>query len=106
MALMAGIDVENLTDWNKFFTSQRMILISPGILSGLAIYLLARRVRHMAVLPICIMSLIVAFYAALSITGVSLDEARDNGWFVQGKTLLIHLYSECAHIKNIDFSTI
>merc|ERR1719232_196381 len=53
----------------------------PGILSGTLIYCLVKLIRHMAVLPVSILSLIIAFYLSLIVTGVSLEDAREFGWF-------------------------
>ena len=83
MTLMAGIDVESLADWGNFLTFERMILMVPGMLSGVIIYILTRRIRHMTVLPLCIISLVAVFYATLSIADMSLDQARHNKWLVE-----------------------
>jgi len=83
MALMAGVNIEHLSDWNNFCTIHRITLMLPGMISGLLIYLLARKIRHMAVLPTCIILLIVIFYIILAMSDVSISEARSNGWFIE-----------------------
>jgi MFS superfamily sulfate permease-like transporter len=54
--------------------------ILPGVLGGLFIYVSVRRLQHMAVLPSCILLLLVVFYGVLWMTGTTLEEARGNGW--------------------------
>jgi MFS superfamily sulfate permease-like transporter len=59
---------------------QNAAFILPGILGGLVIYLLVRKLRHMAVLPTCIIFLILGFYVVLFATGTSVEDATKNGW--------------------------
>eukprot|EP00592_Proboscia_alata_P001279 CAMPEP_0194373862 /NCGR_PEP_ID=MMETSP0174-20130528/22272_1 /TAXON_ID=216777 /ORGANISM="Proboscia alata, Strain PI-D3" /LENGTH=593 /DNA_ID=CAMNT_0039153139 /DNA_START=270 /DNA_END=2051 /DNA_ORIENTATION=+ len=80
LALMGGVNVVNYSDWHKFFASKVAILILPGFAGGLGIYLLARKLRHMAVLPVSIMSLLFCFYWILMFKNIPLDEARSSGW--------------------------
>jgi len=54
--------------------------ILPGLIGGLLIYLLVRRIRHMAVLPSCIFLLISGFYTVLLMTGTSVESATEYGW--------------------------
>lgn len=58
----------------------KWILMLPGILGGFFIYLSVRRLRHMAVLPSCIILLLCIFYATLSISGTTIEEATELGW--------------------------
>jgi MFS superfamily sulfate permease-like transporter len=61
------------------------LFILPGILGGLLIYLTVQRLQHMAVLPTCIIFLIVVFYGVLWMTGTTVEEARGDGWIREMK---------------------
>ena len=78
VALMAGSSGVTL----KLFAS-RWVFILPGLVGGLFIYTSVRKFRHMAVLPSCILVLILLFYGLLWVTGTTLEEARSDGWMRQ-----------------------
>jgi hypothetical protein len=60
---------------------QNAAFILPGILGGSTIYLLVRQLRHMTVLPICIIFLISGFpHMVLFATGTRVEDATKNGW--------------------------
>lgn len=59
---------------------ENIIYILPGVLGGLFIYCSVRVLRHVAVLPICIMILLLLFYSVLSLTDSSIEQAAENGW--------------------------
>jgi MFS superfamily sulfate permease-like transporter len=81
LALMAGVQVDNLLQWPKFVQSTDVFMhIVPGILGGLLIYVMINRIKSMFVLPVCILSLLAIFYAVLHVTGTSLEQARDASW--------------------------
>lgn len=54
--------------------------ILPGVMGGVLIYVLVRRLRHMAVLPTTVAVIFLTFYAVLFITKSSVEEATDAGW--------------------------
>lgn len=54
--------------------------ILPGIMGGILIYVLVRRLRHMAVLPTTIAIIFLTFYAILFLTRSTVEEATDAGW--------------------------
>jgi sulfate permease, SulP family len=60
--------------------SQKIVYIAPGILGGLFIYTLVRKLRHMAVLPTCILFLFGLFYFILWMCDISVDQATEKGW--------------------------
>ena len=80
LSIQAGIEVTGILQWGAFFTPETFKLILPGLLCGIMIYVLVRRIRHMAVLPCCIFGMCAVFYAVLLATGMTLEEARDAGW--------------------------
>ena len=83
LALMAKLDVTGLAQWYKFLDSDALMLLAPGVIGGCTIYFSARIFRHMAVLPSCIIMLLVVFYSILWATGTSVQEATENGWITE-----------------------
>ena len=80
LSIQAGTEVTGILQWGAFFTKGTFKLIVPGLFCGIMIYVLVRRIKHMAVLPCCICGMCVVFYLVLLITGTTLEEARDAGW--------------------------
>ncbi|KAL7537523.1 hypothetical protein ACHAXR_007882 [Thalassiosira sp. AJA248-18] len=80
LALMASVDVTGLAEWYKFFNWTALTFLTPGVLGGCTIYFSVRTFRHMAVLPSCIVMLMIAFYGILYATGTSVQEATEIGW--------------------------
>ena len=80
LASMAEVDVSGLTEWGKFFDVEALILVTPGVIGGCAIYYSVRTFRAMAVLPTCIVMLMVIFYGILGATGTSVQDATEYGW--------------------------
>ena len=60
--------------------AEKIEFILPGILGGIFIYSLVRTLRHMAVLPTCIVCLFTLFYLVLWAKGISVEEATEYGW--------------------------
>jgi MFS superfamily sulfate permease-like transporter len=84
--LMAGVGLcvsENMTgfsDWAYLLDPNKLKLAAPGLISGLLLTLIGRFVKNDAALP-CIMVLIPgAFYIALLLFNISMEEARESGW--------------------------
>jgi len=59
-------------------TQLRFIL--PGVMGGVLIYTCVRCLKHVAVLPVAILSLLLSFHVGLFITGTSVAEATEDGW--------------------------
>jgi len=83
LALMANVQVAGIFEWKQFLQPDAILHLLPGLLFGFIIYILVKTIRHMVVLPVCIASLIVAFYVVLFLTSSSIQEARENGWILQ-----------------------
>jgi len=83
LALMASVDVTGLVEWYKFLDERALVLVAPGVFGGVFIYFSVRKIRHMAVLPACIGLLLIVFYCVLWATGMSVEEAIENGWINQ-----------------------
>lgn len=85
LGLMAGVDIRGLQDWYLLLDTHRLELILPGVVGGLTIFLLVRGIRHMAVLPCCIISLLVLFYSLLVYTGTSIEEVTEMGFISEAQ---------------------
>jgi len=81
LSMMAGVEVTGVQDWYKFFNRKAAILMAPGIICGVGILVLARKIRHMATLPVCMFSIILIFYIVMYCTGHSIGSMREYGWF-------------------------
>lgn len=75
VGLMAGS-----ADLTLAIVADKIVFILPGVLGGLFIYLSARWLRHMAVLPACILLELLVFYLALQLTGQTLEHVTEQGW--------------------------
>jgi hypothetical protein len=43
--MMAGVEIEFLSDWGKLFQIKELLLILPGVLVGVGMYVLLRTVK-------------------------------------------------------------
>jgi SulP family sulfate permease len=59
---------------------ENMVYILPGIIGGAFIYCSVRTLRHAAVLPMCIIILLMIFYAILGVTHTTVEEATKGRW--------------------------
>lgn len=75
LSIMAG--VANVTP--AIFV-HKIVFILPGLCGGILIYVLVRLLRHMAVLPTCIVILFGVFYVVLWLTNTSVEDATNEGW--------------------------
>jgi len=98
LSIMAGFEVSGLLQWGGFFSPGVFKLIVPGILCGIMIYLLVRQLKSAAVLPACIVGMMLIFYTVLLTTGTSLDDARDGGWLSQAEPAPVW-YQTWAYLK-------
>jgi SulP family sulfate permease len=80
LMLATNSDAENDVSSTVQTRTPGLALILPGLICGLGIYVAVRKLRHMAVLPTCIVIMIVGFYLVLFATGTSVEEAIDAGW--------------------------
>mmetsp|Transcript_20380 Transcript_20380/g.36903 ORF Transcript_20380/g.36903 Transcript_20380/m.36903 type:complete len:692 (-) Transcript_20380:164-2239(-) len=85
LALMAGVTVSGPAEWFKFCNWDALVHMLPGMIGGVLIYVLARTLRHMAVLPTCIALLLFLFYTVLFLTHKSVAEAAEHGWVSQAE---------------------
>lgn len=80
LALMADVNVTNLSQWYQFLQVDALIHLFPGLIGGFILYWAVRTYRHVMVLPACIVMLMGSFYAWLWMTGSSVYDATDGGW--------------------------
>ena len=83
LTLMSGIEVAGIQDWYKFFHKDALLLISPGFFGGISTYCFVRNIKHVAVLPICITTIVLFFYIGLAVSETTLEEAQMEGWINQ-----------------------
>ncbi|GMH66632.1 hypothetical protein TrRE_jg3033 [Triparma retinervis] len=80
LGLMAGTEVKGLSEWPKLMEGGKWELVLPGVCGGLFIYITVRRVKHMAVLPTCMLGILLLFYGWMWAKGMDIEEAREKGW--------------------------
>ena len=89
VALMTGLEISGPGSWHLLAEDPRAgRLMAPGLVLGAALYALqskavARRLPARArtlALPAALLLILVGFYAALALGGVSLAQARADGW--------------------------
>jgi len=84
LSLMSGVGVSSFLQWKEsFFQGRALQLVLPGLIGGITIYAFVRKIKHMIVLPTCIVILFMLFYGFSSMVGYSLDAARNDGWINQ-----------------------
>ena len=80
LAMMAGVDIGGLADWSKFWNPSCLVLLIPGLLVGVIMYLTVRCFKSPYVLPCSMAAIIVGFYTVLWMCGASIQDARDYRW--------------------------
>ncbi|CCI46630.1 unnamed protein product [Albugo candida] len=80
LSMMSGQVINGIIDWPKLLNAESLILIAPGLLSGIAIFFVLSRYEHVMILPTSMASILVIFYLSLALTGTSLEQARLKGW--------------------------
>ena len=80
LAMMAGVQVTNITEWGNFYNEHALVLLFPGVVLGITTYLLLCNVRSPYVLPSCMIGIVSLFFGCLYLSGMSLHEAREFGW--------------------------
>ncbi len=86
MSLLSGHAVTNIYDWVRLRNEQSIMLILPGIVAGILMYLSLLRIEKPYVLQACLLVILVIFYTGLIVTGTSVQQARDLGWLMEANT--------------------
>lgn len=79
LCLLSGKHVTGIMEWYKFMEKSSLLLLAPGVIGGVGIYISVRKLKHMAVLPTSIALLVAIFYGSLKWFGLSLEDAKDIG---------------------------
>jgi hypothetical protein len=81
IALCISKPLVSLSDWQYVIaTKQSMILVAPGLIAGLILTLTSRYATSASVLPLTMVALPALFYIGMYALGMTMDEARDEGW--------------------------
>ncbi|CAM9704722.1 unnamed protein product [Chrysoparadoxa australica] len=81
VGFMAGVTLDSFSSWMVFVEEPwKMVLVAPGLVSGVCLYLALRRFRSAATLPIGLATILVLFFSTIAICGVSLEDMRQAGW--------------------------
>ncbi|KAL7544042.1 hypothetical protein ACHAXR_013481 [Thalassiosira sp. AJA248-18] len=80
VALCIGKPMTELSDWRYLLDPHSLLLATPGLLSAALLTIISRKADNDAILPITMVAIPATFYAVLLIFGISLDEAREDGW--------------------------
>jgi len=75
---MSGIPVEvdTLLD---LIQPETLILWLPGLIIGLVLFVVSRRVQHFLAIPLTLVGCFAAFYGGMLLMGVSVDQGLQNG---------------------------
>jgi MFS superfamily sulfate permease-like transporter len=103
ISLMAG----GTGDINIFIVFDRLTFILPGILGGIFIYCSVRTLRHVAVLPMCIIFLLIIFYGVLVATETSVEDATEIGWIRKSQEAPVwYLTWEFLKLNKVDWGAL
>lgn len=80
LSMMANTTIKEPADWLKLANSDALVHITPGVLAGIALFMVLSRCDHMAVLPGGMFAILVVFYSIVLLGGYSLEDARKAGW--------------------------
>ncbi|TDH66117.1 uncharacterized protein CCR75_001393 [Bremia lactucae] len=83
LSMMTTESIKEPKDWIKLTEPTALILAVPGVVAGSAIFYINGRYNHMAVLPCCLLAMLMTFYGLLLVTGMSLEDARAAGWVAE-----------------------
>ena len=75
LTMMSGVS----QIWD-IFNIHACMLLAPGLIMGIAMYVLLRQFRSPFVLPATLAFIFVAFYCILFVSNTTLEEARVLGW--------------------------
>ena len=77
LAMMSGLEVTHFSQWGQFLDRRAAILIAPGLVAGIVIYVVLRRATSPYTLPIFMTIFLTLFYTAIYLADMSLEDARD-----------------------------
>ena len=80
---MADVPLNSVVDWGKLAHRDIIILLTPGLLLGVVMLVVSRKIRHFLALPVTLLLIPTLFYAIVYAAGYTLDDARrayGRGW--------------------------
>ncbi|OQR87776.1 Sulfate Permease (SulP) Family [Achlya hypogyna] len=80
LSMMSGREISNLLDWGELCNWKAVILCMPGLIAGVFLFVVTQRVKHFAVLPACMFTIVTLFYFGMLVSGSSFEDARHYGW--------------------------
>ncbi|EQC26637.1 hypothetical protein SDRG_15577 [Saprolegnia diclina VS20] len=80
LSMMSGHEISNLLDWGELANTKAVILCLPGLAAGVFLFVVTQRVKHFAVLPTCMFTIVSLFYFGMLVSGSSFEDARHYGW--------------------------
>ncbi|TMW67796.1 hypothetical protein Poli38472_007468 [Pythium oligandrum] len=80
LSMMANKTIKDPADWVQLANADALLLVTPGIITGILVFFVLSRYEHVAILPCCMFAILLVFYLILLVTGTSLEEARAAGW--------------------------
>jgi SulP family sulfate permease len=85
------------------FAPQNLWRWLPGVLFGLALYMVLRRKNHFLILPGAILAATLVFYAYIFIAGISISQASADGWmlgpFPEGGLFKLYTLDNLAQVQ-------
>ena len=80
VALCISESMMSPKDWGYLLDPHLLLLAFPGLLSGLLMTVVSRKVDNDAALPLLMVLIPAIFYVIIFATGVGLEGAREGGW--------------------------
>lgn len=68
------------SDWRYLLDPQNLLLAIPGLVAGLCMTLVSRKVENDAALPLFMVLIPSIFYIIIFAAGIGMDGAREGGW--------------------------
>jgi sulfate permease, SulP family len=87
--------------------AERLHFILPGVVFGAAIYLVSKRLKHMAVLPAGILVVVLLFYGVLWLSGTTIAESTERGWIrlMEAPPVWYHTW-DYLRLENVDWGVL
>ncbi|DAZ94510.1 TPA: hypothetical protein N0F65_011863 [Lagenidium giganteum] len=80
LSMMSDKTIKEPADWIQLADMRSIVLVMPGVIAGIVIFIVLSHCDHVAVLPGCMLMILAVFYATLLVFGISLEESRQAGW--------------------------
>ncbi|CAM9197690.1 unnamed protein product, partial [Ectocarpus sp. 4 AP-2014] len=88
LAFACGLDISGIGDLGVLANREALLLVLPAVLAGLVMYLFLRRFPSPTTLPLLMAAFLGTFFAFLTVTETTLEEARAAGWVSAASPML------------------